>query len=210
MSKTDELLTRNQAWAKANQEVITPLAKGQSPEVVWIGCSDSRVPPSIVTGAQPGELFVLRNVANVILPTDAASLAVVEYAVDYLKKGEENAVKHIVVCGHYGCGGVATALQGKGDFGLIHPWLGSIKDVYLAHEGELAELDDAARFDRLCELNVQVNVQRLAATPIVQRAWARGQELTVHGFIYSLADGTIKDLKVDASSREDIPDIYRL
>ena len=203
MSTTEELLKRNEAWAEANQEIIKPLAAGQQPETLWIGCADSRVPPVVATQSNPGELFVLRNVANVFLSTDAGSLAVVQYAVDQLK------VKNIVVCGHYGCGGVQAALEGKGDFGLIHPWLASIKDVHQTYESELSELKGEEKLSRMCELNVKAQVDRLAGSSIVQRAWARDQDLTLLGWIHSLATGRLTDLGFRASSVEDVAPIYR-
>tara|TARA_B100001750_G_scaffold72349_2_gene57766 strand:+ start:1484 stop:2101 length:618 start_codon:yes stop_codon:yes gene_type:complete len=204
MSTTDELLKRNSDWADENQDIIAPLAKGQSPETLWIGCADSRVPPAVATQSDPGELFVLRNVANVFLPTDAGSLAVLQYAIDHLK------VKNVVVCGHYSCGGVQAALEGKGDFGLIHPWLASIKDVHQRHEGELADLQGVDKLSRLCELNVKAQVERLAGSSIVQRAWNRGQPVSVIGWIHSLATGRLTDLGFRATSSEDVPPIFRL
>ena len=163
------------------------LAKRQSPEYLWIGCSDSRVPANQIVGLQPGDVFVHRNVANVVVHTDLNCLSVLQYAVDVLR------VKHVIVCGHYGCGGVAAALAGT-RHGLIDNWLRHVTDVREKHAAELTALPQDRRLDRLCELNVVEQVVNVSQTTVVRDAWARGQELTVHGWIYDLRDGLLRDL----------------
>ncbi|PWB43070.1 MAG: carbonate dehydratase [Rhodocyclales bacterium] len=185
------LFENNRAWAErmVAQEpaFFDKLAHLQNPEYLWIGCSDSRVPANQITGLQPGEVFVHRNVANVVVHTDLNCLSVMQFAVDVLK------VKHIIVCGHYGCGGVRAALFGD-RLGLIDNWLRHIQDVRDRHAGLLARLADEAAADRLCELNVIEQVANVAQTTIVRDAWERGQQLAVHGWIYGLTDGRLRDL----------------
>ena len=198
MTGIDHLIARNQAWARrtveADPEFFSRLAKQQSPEYLWIGCSDSRVPANQIVDLLPGELFVHRNVANVVVHTDLNCLSVMQFAVDVLK------VKHILVVGHYGCGGVQAALEDR-RFGLIDNWLRHVQDVAHAHRAELdAIADPAQRLARLCELNVVEQVQSVCRTTVVQDAWERGQELTVHGWIYGLADGLVRDLNVSRSA----------
>lgn len=164
------------------------LAKTQTPKYLWIGCSDSRVPANQIVGLQAGEVFVHRNVANVVNQTDLNMLSVVQYAVDVLK------VRHVIVCGHYGCGGVAASVDGQ-RHGLIDHWIKNIGDVAEAHEAELMGMEDEARLARLCELNVEQQSKNLSQTTILQDAWSRGQEVDVHSWIYSLADGRLKGLK---------------
>jgi carbonic anhydrase len=174
------------------------LVNQQAPEYLWIGCSDSRVPANEIVGLDPGELFVHRNVANLAPPQDANYLSVLQFAVDVLK------VKHVIVVGHYGCGGVAAAVDGKRR-GLVDHWLHPIREVHDTHLRELdAIADPQGRLDRLCELNVIRQVRNVASDVFVQDAWARGQELRVHGWVYSLADGLVKDLDVSVSRAEEI------
>jgi carbonic anhydrase len=172
---------------------FTGLAQRQTPEYVWVGCSDSRVPANQIVGLQPGDVFVHRNVANVVVHTDLNCLSVLQYAVEVL------GVRHVIVCGHYGCGGVAAALQGA-RHGLIDNWLRHVADVAEKHADELAALPEDRRLDRLCELNVSEQVVNVCQTTIVEDAWARGQQLTVHGVVYGLADGLLRDLQVSASA----------
>jgi carbonic anhydrase len=190
----DHLKVNNRAWAErmvaADPGFFKRLEGQQSPEYLWIGCSDSRVPANEIVGLDPGELFVHRNVANLAPPQDANYLSVLQFAVDVLN------VKHIMVVGHYGCGGVAAAVDGKRR-GLVDHWLHPIREVNEAHRTELdAIADPRARLNRLCELNVLRQVKNVASDVFVQEAWARGQSLYVHGWIYSLADGLVNDLNV--------------
>ena len=192
MKDLKRLLDQNRAWAeniKANDPDFFPaLAKQQSPKFLWIGCADSRVPSTQLVGVAPGEMFVHRNVANVVEHTDFNCLSVMQYAVDVLK------VEHIIVCGHHGCGGVKAAMDNL-QLGLIDNWLRHVQDVVHEHEETLATIDDEnERFDRLCELNVIEQVLNVGRTTIVQSAWQRGQELTVHGWIYGLQNGLLRDL----------------
>jgi carbonic anhydrase len=190
----DRLKANNRAWSQgklaADPGFFKRLERQQAPEYLWIGCSDSRVPANEIVGLDPGELFVHRNVANLAPPQDANYLSVLQFAVDVLK------VKHIMVVGHYGCGGVAAAVDGRRR-GLVDHWLHPIREVNDAHRAELEAIaDPRARLDRLCELNVLRQVGNVAADVFVQDAWARGQSLYVHGWIYSLADGLVNDLNV--------------
>jgi carbonic anhydrase len=191
-----QLFERNREWAAAvvadDPDFFTALAERQMPEYVWIGCSDSRVPANQIVGLAPGDVFVHRNVANVVVHTDLNCLSVLQYAVDVL------GVEHVIVCGHYGCGGVAAVLHGS-RHGLIDNWLRHVVDVAEKHAAELASLDEERRFDRLCELNVVEQVVNVCQTTIVEDAWARGQTLTVHGVVYGLEDGLLRDLGVSTS-----------
>jgi carbonic anhydrase len=194
MKDLKRLLDQNRAWAeniKANDpDFFQTLAKQQSPTFLWIGCSDSRVPSTQLVGMVPGEMFVHRNVANVVVHTDFNCLSVLQYAVDVLK------VNHIIVCGHHGCGGVNAAMENL-QFGLIDNWLRHVQDVLHEHEELLLRLNDPEeRLNRLCELNVIEQVLNVGRTTIVQNAWERGQELVVHGWIYGLEDGLLRDLGV--------------
>jgi len=193
VSGLEELFERNRAWAAAvvadDPGFFTGLAERQTPAYLWIGCSDSRVPANQIVGLQPGDVFVHRNVANVVVHTDLNCLSVLQYAVDVLR------VRHVIVCGHYGCGGVAAALHGS-RHGLIDNWLRHVADVGEKHAGELHSLPADARHDRLCELNVVEQVANVCQTTIVEDAWARGQELAVHGVVYGLRDGLLRDLAV--------------
>ena len=193
----DHLKANNRAWAErkiaGDASFFMRLERQQAPEYLWIGCSDSRVPANEIVGLDPGELFVHRNVANLAPPQDANYLSVLQFAVDVLK------VKHVMVVGHYGCGGVKAAVDGKRR-GLVDHWLHPIREVAQAHRAELDALPHwQARHDRLCELNVIRQVRNVASDVFVQDAWARGQDLAVHGWVYALHDGLIKDLSVTVS-----------
>lgn len=207
-SNLNNLFDSNKNWAKKilerDPEFFEKLAKQQSPEYLWIGCSDSRVPANEILGLLPGELFVHRNVANVVNHTDFNCLSVLQYSVEVLK------VKHIMVVGHYGCGGVMAALDNK-EFGLIDNWLRNIKDIYARYQPKFHGLDsNQKKADLLCELNVMEQVAHVCQTTIVQNAWNRGQSLTVHGLIYGIRDGILKDLEVSTSSADKILEIYRM
>ena len=207
MTSIEQLFEHNAEWAaKIKAEDPTffdKLAKQQSPEFLWIGCSDSRVPANQITGLLPGEIFVHRNVANMVVHTDLNCLSVVQFAVEVLK------VKHIIVCGHYGCGGVAAALKNK-PLGLIDNWIRNIKDVYYRYQERFeACIDQEEKVDILCELNVIEQVANLTHTTIVQDAWSRGQPLSVHGWIYSIRDGILRDLGVSRDGAGQLPDVYR-
>ncbi len=198
MKTLDHLLNNNRAWAekiKANDpEFFEALSKQQNPQYLWIGCSDSRVPANQIIDVTPGDMFVHRNVANVVVHTDLNCLSVVQYAVEVLQ------VKHLIVCGHYGCGGVRAALENS-SLGLIDNWLRHVQDVRQKHDALLARISEDERLNRLCELNVIEQVSNLCQTTIVQSAWQRGQELFVHGWIYGLSDGLIRDLDVSIDSQ---------
>ncbi len=190
MNSYEKLLLENKAWAREkimeDPDYFHRLSHIQSPEFLWIGCSDSRVPANEITGTAPGEIFVQRNIANMVVHTDMNLLSVLEYAVTVLK------VKHIIVCGHYGCGGVKAAMSQK-SFGIINNWIRNIKDVYRLHEDELLAIEsEDKRVDRLVELNVQEQVLNLAKTSIVQGAWAHDQKPHLHGWVYGLTNGIIK------------------
>jgi len=207
MKDLKRLLEQNQEWAEAikasDAEFFAKLAKQQSPKFLWIGCADSRVPATQLVGMVPGEMFVHRNVANVVVHTDFNCLSVMQYAVDVLK------VEHIIVCGHGGCGGVKAAMENS-QLGLIDNWLRHVQDVIRDHESELTHIDDPEkRLDRLCELNVVEQVLNVARTTIVESAWQRGQELVVHGWIYGLEDGLLRDLGVSIDSAEGLSDAYQ-
>lgn len=202
MKPLEHLLEQNKAWAKQiikeDPSFFNELAQQQSPEYLWIGCSDSRVPANQITGLKPGEVFVHRNVANLVVHTDFNCLSVVQYAVEVLK------VKHIIVCGHYGCGGVLAALKDL-KLGLIDNWLRNIRDIVEKNEAAIKrDPDEKWRHARLCELNVAEQVVNLANTTIVQKAWRRGFDLTVHGWIYGIDNGLIRDLDISATSKTDL------
>ncbi|MDF2490754.1 MAG: carbonate dehydratase [Pseudomonas sp.] len=207
MHDLQELIDNNARWADAitqrDPDFFAKLARQQTPEYLWIGCSDARVPANEIVGMLPGDLFVHRNVANVVLHTDLNCLSVIQYAVDVLK------VKHILVTGHYGCGGVRAAMQDR-QLGLIDGWLRSIRDLYYEKRDELAPLEGEARVDRMCELNVIQQVANVGHTSIVQNAWHRGQSLSVHGCIYGIKDGRWKSLDATISGPEQLPPQYRL
>lgn len=184
-------------------EYFKKLSLGQKPEYLWIGCSDSRVPANEVTSTESGEMFVHRNIANVIVHTDLNLMSVVEYAVNIL------GVKHVIICGHYGCGGIRAAMTHK-SFGLVDKWLRNIKDVYFKHQNELEKIEDLdKRADRLTELNVIEQVRNLAKTKIVQRAWYNKQALEIHGWVYGLNSGLITELNALHDEKDDIESIYR-
>jgi carbonic anhydrase len=198
----DHLKANNRAWSKrkvaADPDFFRRLARQQSPEYLWIGCADSRVPANEIVGLDPGELFVHRNIANLAPPQDANYLSVLQFAVDVLH------VKHILVVGHYGCGGIGAAVDGKRR-GLVDHWLHPIREVYHAHRAELdLILDQGRRLDRLCELNVIRQVRNVASDIFVQDAWRRGQSLCVHGWVYSLSDGLVNDLNVTVGRPEEM------
>ncbi len=202
------LIENNKTWV-AEQLQLDPnffenLSKGQTPEYLWIGCSDSRVPAESITGTEPGEMFVHRNIANMVVHSDMNMLSVLSYAVDVLK------VKHIIVCGHYGCGGVMAAMKNQ-QFGLIDNWLRHIKDVYRYHHDELDTIkDETLRARRFVEVNVQEQVHDLGKTSIVQNAWKRGQQLHLHGWAYDIQDGLINDLGVNFTCTKDLHTVYHL
>ena len=207
MKDLKRLLDQNRAWAESikasDPEFFPQLAKQQSPKFLWIGCSDSRVPATQLAGMVPGEMFVHRNVANMVVHTDFNCLSVMQYAVDVLK------VQHIIVCGHHGCGGVKAAMD-NAQFGLIDNWLRHVQDVIHNHQDLLSNIsDEPKRVDRLCELNVIEQVLNVGRTSIVQSAWKRGQELTVHGWIYGLEDGLLRDLGVSIDNAEGSATAYR-
>ncbi len=191
MNKLQHLFDKNTAWAEKitqnSPDFFTNSAKGQTPEYLWIGCSDSRVPANKIFDLNPGELFVHRNIANVVGHTYLSCLSVIQYAVEVLK------VKHIIVCGHYGCGGVKASLE-QDDHGFIDNWLQQIKDVRSLNSDKLDGLDDDAKFKKLCELNVLAQVKNVCNTTIVQDAWKNGAKLSVHSLIYNLENGLLKDL----------------
>ena len=202
------LLENNKNWV-ANKLAIDPsyfekLSNSQNPEYLWIGCSDSRVPANQITGTLPGDIFVHRNIANMVVHSDMNMLSVLSYAVEVLK------VKHIIVCGHYGCGGVLAAMENK-QFGLIDNWLRHIKDVYRYHHKELdAIADKTQRARRFVEVNVMEQVHDLGKTSIVQNAWKNKQPLHVHGWVYDIHDGIIKDLNVSFTCTKDLHKVYHL
>jgi len=195
-----DLFDNNRAWADARKakdpEFFSRLSNQQKPAYLWIGCSDSRVPANEIVGLDPGELFVHRNVANVVVHTDLNCLSVMQFAVDYLH------VRHIMVVGHYGCGGVGVALTGQ-RLGLIDNWLRHVQDVRERYQANLDALAAPQRADRLCELNVIEQAVNVSQTTVIRDAWARGQEVTVHGWIYRLDDGLLRDLRVSISKPED-------
>jgi carbonic anhydrase len=202
-----KLFEQNQAWAEAiklrDPQFFQKLSRQQNPEYLWIGCSDSRVPANEIVGLLPGEVFVHRNIANVVVHTDLNCLSVIQFAVDVLK------VKHIMVVGHYGCGGVGKVIRCE-RVGLADNWLRHVKDVREKHDSCLSMLpDDTARSARLCELNVVEQVANVSSTTMVQDAWSRGQELTIHGWIYGLRDGLLRDLNMSAGSPEEATASYK-
>ena len=207
MKALPELFKNNKKWASeiwaSNLEFFSRLVAQQAPEYLWIGCSDSRVPANEIVGLLPGELFVHRNVGNLVIHTDMNCLSVLQYAVDMLK------IKHVIVCGHYGCGGVIAAMQ-QASLGFVDNWLNDIRDTYSHRFADIQNLPTAEeRVDRLCELNVAKQVKSVTHTNVVQDAWARGQNLTVHGWIYGLKDGLIKDLGVKINSLEEVAAAFR-
>ncbi|RAR70039.1 carbonate dehydratase [Flavobacterium aciduliphilum] len=203
-----KILDNNKKWVESqlaiDSEYFKDLAKGQQPPLLWIGCSDSRVPANEIIGAKPGEVFVHRNIANMVIHSDMNMLSVLDYAVNVLK------VKHVIVCGHYGCGGVKAAM-GNQSIGLIDNWIRHIKDVYRLHENQLNVIEDEEeRFNKFVEVNTQEQVFDLAKTSIVQNAWRNGQDLTLHGWTYGLNSGYVTDLGVNMSSNSELDEVYRL
>jgi carbonic anhydrase len=200
-----KLFENNRRWAarilESDPGFFATLVHQQSPEFLWIGCSDSRVPANEIVGLLPGELFVHRNVANLVVHSDMNCLSVIQYAVEVLR------VRHVIVCGHYGCGGVKAAFENR-PHGLVDNWLGHVRDIHRRRRAELAALaDDEARVDRLCELNVAEQVKNVAHTTMVQGAWAKQEELVVHGWIYRVSNGLLKDLGYAVSSPTDLRDL---
>ncbi len=202
------LIENNKKWVESqlatDSEYFKDLSKGQNPPLLWIGCSDSRVPANEIIGAKPGEVFVHRNIANMVIHSDMNMLSVLDYAVNVLK------VKHVIVCGHYGCGGIKAAM-GNDSIGIIDNWIRHIKDVYRLHNVYLDSIvDENDRFNAFVELNVKEQVFDLAKTSIVQAAWRNGQEVTLHGWAYGLNSGFVTDLNVNFSSNKDLDAVYQL
>lgn len=203
-----KILDNNKKWVESkltlNKNYFNNLSQGQSPPLLWIGCSDSRVPANEITGTQSGEIFVHRNIANMVIHTDMSMLSVLDYAVNVLK------VKHVLVCGHYGCGGIKAAM-GNDSVGIIDNWIRHIKDVYRHNKHELDAIQDQTeRFNRFVEVNVREQVSDLAKTSIVQNAWKNEQELYLHGWVYGLNSGYVTDLGVNYTSNDDLDDVYQL
>jgi carbonic anhydrase len=201
------LFANNRAWAesmlRSDPAFFAKLAQQQTPEYLWIGCSDSRVPANQIIGLLPGDVFVHRNVANVVVHTDLNCLSALQFAVDVLR------VKHVIVCGHYGCGGVVSTLRGE-RHGLVDNWLGHVHDVYVKHEAQLAALGpESERAARLCELNVIEQVANVAQTTIVRDAWRRGQSVELHGWVYGIHDGRLRDLGMNALCPEEVVPAYQ-
>lgn len=203
-----KILENNKKWVEeklaTDKDFFKDLAKGQNPPLLWIGCSDSRVPANEIIGAAPGEVFVHRNIANMVIHSDMNMLSVLDYAVNALK------IKHIIVCGHYGCGGVKAAM-GNESIGIIDNWIRHIKDIYRYHQAYLDSIvDEKERFNKFVEINVKEQVYDLAKTSIVQAAWKSGQELSIHGWVYGLNSGYVTDLDVNIDSNEKLDDVYQL
>lgn len=204
----NRLKENNKEWVRSrtenNPDFFKNLAKGQQPSAFIIGCADSRMPINDIMGADAGEIFVHRNISNMVLHADMNLLSVLEFAVNVLH------VPHIIICGHYGCGGVKAAMENNA-IGIIDNWLGRIKDAFRIHEAEIRQIEDEKeRYDRCVELNVIEQIYSLAATSVVQNAWAQGEDLKIHGWVYDLETGLIKDLKKDLGSQDDVSDIYKL
>lgn len=204
----NNLLENNKKWVERmldkDPAFFERLSHGQQPPILWIGCADSRVPANEIIGAQPGEVFVHRNIANMVIHTDMSMLSVLDYAINILK------VKHVIVCGHYGCGGVQAAMTNK-PFGLIDNWIRHIKDVYRFHQPELDAIEDeTTRFNRFVELNVYEQVLDLAKTSIVQSAWENQQNVHIHGWVYDIKDGLINDLNLTLKNNESLSKVYQL
>ena len=208
MPDLEPLFANNRNWSRrqiaSDPDFFKRLSAQQAPKLLWIGCADSRVPANEILGLAPGEVFVHRNLANLVIPTDLNCLSVIQYAVEVL------AVEHIIVCGHYGCGGIGAACSPT-QLGLIDNWLRGIKDTYIRHKDELERIaDDTGRANRLCELNVLAQVESVCHTTIVQNAWTRGQQLDVHGLVYKLDDGLLHDLAMRISRKDQLESIYRM
>lgn len=206
MTTLKPLLARNRSWAlqkcQHDPDYFEKWIDGQRPHSLWIGCSDSRVPAEVLTGSQPGELFVHRNIANMLDPADDNVMSVLQYALHYLE------VERVVLCGHYGCGGVQAAVENP-ELGLIDNWLLHIRDIWFKHSSLLGEMPEERRLDTLCELNVMEQVYNLGHSTIMQSAWKRGQKVTIHGWAYGIHDGLLRDLDVTAVSRETLEQRYR-
>lgn len=203
-----KLFDNNKRWVdqktESDPDYFNRLSKGQNPPILWIGCSDSRVPANEITGTEPGEIFVHRNIANMVVHTDMNMLSVLDYAVNVLK------VKHVIVCGHYGCGGVIAALENK-QVGIIDNWLRHIKDVYRLHKAEIDGIHDKeAKTRRFIELNVEEQVFDLAKTSIIQNAWANNNFLQLHGIVYDVANGVLKDLNINITDNQQLDKVYQL
>lgn len=204
----NNLLEKNKEWVRTqierDPEFFSRLAAGQKPPILWIGCSDSRVPANEIIGAQPGDVFVHRNIANMAVHSDMSMLSVLDYAINVLE------IKHVIVCGHYGCGGVQAAMTNK-HFGLIDNWIRHIKDVYRLHSDELSVIkDEKQKFNRLVELNVKEQLYNIAKTSIIQAAWERGQAVHLHGWVYDLSDGLINDLNINIKNNETLPFVHQI
>lgn len=202
------LIENNKRWVEtklaSDPDFFKKLEKGQQPPILWIGCSDSRVPANEIIGAQPGEVFVHRNIANMVVHSDMNMLSVLDYAVNALK------IRHIIVCGHYGCGGIKAAMENQ-SYGLVDNWIRHIRDVYRLHQKSLEDIQDhKQRFDRFVEYNTREQVLDLAKTSIVQTAWKRGQDLQLHGWVYGVGTGIIKDLEVNMGCNSQLEEFYRL
>jgi carbonic anhydrase len=203
-----KILDNNKQWVEnqlaIDKDYFKDLAKGQTPPLLWIGCSDSRVPANEIIGAKPGEVFVHRNIANMVVHSDMNMLSVLDYAVNVLK------VKHVIVCGHYGCGGIKAAM-GNQSFGIIDNWIRHIKDEYRLHDKYLNSIEDETeRFNTFVEVNTKEQVYNLAKTSIIQSAWKNGQEVSIHGWVYGLNSGFVTDLGVNFSSDKDLDEVYQL
>jgi carbonic anhydrase len=206
VQKLSQLFEQNRRWSeevrRGDPSFFEKLSHQQSPNYLWIGCSDSRVPANQIVGMLPGELFVHRNVANVVVHSDLNCLSTIQFSVEVLK------VRHIIVCGHYGCGGVKAALTGQ-RLGLVDNWIAHVRDVREKHKHFLAQTPEEQRWERLCELNVIEQAVNVCQSNVVQDAWARGQELTVHGWIYGLRDGLLNDLSISISVPQELDNIYQ-
>ena len=203
-----KIIENNKKWVenklKLDPQYFERLVKGQKPPLLWIGCADSRVPANEIIGAEPGEVFVHRNIANMVIHTDMNMLSVLDYAVNVLK------VKHVIVCGHYGCGGIEAAMTNK-SIGLIDNWIRHIKNIYRVHKKELDNIADISeRTNRFVELNVIEQVYDLAKTSIVQNAWGADQDLEIHGWVYGVGDGIVKDLGVNFKNDSQLDEVYKL
>ena len=203
-----KILDNNKEWVETalakDPNFFADLAKGQTPPLLWIGCSDSRVPANEISGAKPGEVFVHRNIANMVVHSDMNMLSVLDYAVNVLK------VKHVIVCGHYGCGGIKAAM-GNQSIGIIDNWIRHIKDVYRLHNTYLDAIEDETeRFNKFVEINIKEQVFDLSKTSIVQAAWKSGQDLSIHGWVYGLNSGFVTDLEVNISSNTDLDEVFQL
>jgi carbonic anhydrase len=207
MKELFELFEKNKSWVKEKLKqdkfFFKRLSKEQIPKFLWIGCSDSRVPANQIVSLEPGELFVHRNVANLFPNTDINCLSVLEYGVDILK------IEHVIVCGHYGCHGIKAAMEDH-HLGLVDNWLRNIRDIYFKNQNELEQLDENKKYDRLVELNISQQVMNICHTTIVQLAWQRKQKLTIHGWVYDIKSGLLKDLNCLYSSQKQIDEIYKI